>query len=87
MTEGITNENNALLSVSYRKGPVHNEEKAQDEEACSSSMCLLQLRECIANGGLIGVGQVRVCNGAEHQDAHKQENSRAAKEANVTCNT
>ena len=71
----------------YRKGAVHNEEEAQDEEACSSSMCLLQLRQGIANRRLICAAQVWVGNGPEHQNTHKQKHSRAAQEANMTCKT
>lgn len=69
----------------HRKGAIHNQEEAQDEEAGSPRVCLLQLREGVANGGLVSAAQIGVGNCAEHQNAHKQENPRSAQKPNVTC--
>ena len=69
----------------YRKGTVHNEEETQNEQAGLASMCLLQLGQRVADGGLISAVDVRVCNGPKHQDCNKQKHSRPAQKTNVAC--
>ena len=69
----------------YRKGTIHHEEEAQDEQAGPASMRLLQLGQRIADGGLISVVDVRMGNGPKHQDCNKQKHSRPAQKTNVAC--
>ncbi len=48
-------------------------------------MCLLQLGQRVANGGLISAVDVRIGNGPKHQDCDKQKHSRPAQKPNVAC--
>ena len=54
----------------YRKGTIHNEEQAKDEQASPASSVLLKLGKPVPNGGLITFVQSGVSNQAEDQDAH-----------------
>ncbi len=48
-------------------------------------MCLLQLGQRVADGGLISAVDIRIGNGPKHQDCNKQKHSRPAQKPNVAC--
>ena len=77
--------NAGVYSMAYRKCAVDNEEEAKDEETSAATAILLQLGQPIANGGLIVVIDIRICNQAKEQYTNKYKYACPAYEAYVTC--